>query len=122
MGEDAKGMVLPFKPLNITFSHMWYSVDFPKVSIDVCRAFPSRAERSHQRHGRTPPQLCTLLCRRVRHWASLLLFRDTQGADIPPDARKDGGAPRLYLLKVRCPTCCIMHSTCNSTACREESH
>ena len=25
----------------------------------------------------------------------------SQGADIPDDARKDGGAPRLYLLKVR---------------------
>ncbi len=33
MGDDAKGMVLPFKPLNLTFAHLWYSVDFPKVSM-----------------------------------------------------------------------------------------
>ena len=42
MGEDAKGMVLPFKPLNITFSHMWYSVDFPKVSFGMRYCCPSR--------------------------------------------------------------------------------
>ena len=39
----------------------------------------------------------------------------SQGADIPPDARKDGGAPRLYLLKVRRLTCFVTHSTCCST-------
>ena len=34
-GEEAKGMVLPFKPLNLTFAHLWYSVDFPKVSSGI---------------------------------------------------------------------------------------
>ena len=27
----AKGMVLPFRPLNMAFSHMYYSVDMPPV-------------------------------------------------------------------------------------------
>lgn len=27
-----KGMVLPFRPLNLAFSHMYYSVDLPPVS------------------------------------------------------------------------------------------
>ena len=30
--EKSKGMVLPFRPLNIAFSHMYYSVDLPSVS------------------------------------------------------------------------------------------
>ena len=29
----AKGMVLPFRPLNMAFSHMYYSVDMPSVSL-----------------------------------------------------------------------------------------
>ena len=31
--EKSKGMVLPFRPLNIAFSHMYYSVDLPSVSV-----------------------------------------------------------------------------------------
>ena len=30
--EKSKGMVLPFRPLNLAFSHMYYSVDLPPVS------------------------------------------------------------------------------------------
>ena len=30
--ERSKGMVLPFRPLNLAFSHMYYSVDLPPVS------------------------------------------------------------------------------------------
>ena len=30
--ERSKGMVLPFKQLNVAFSHMYYSVDLPSVS------------------------------------------------------------------------------------------
>ena len=29
--EKSKGMVLPFRPLNLAFSHMYYSVDLPPV-------------------------------------------------------------------------------------------
>lgn len=31
--EKSKGMVLPFRPLNMAFSHMYYSVDLPSVSL-----------------------------------------------------------------------------------------
>ena len=44
MGEAAKGMVLPFKPLNLTFVHLWYSVDFPKVGLRISCALPLLAE------------------------------------------------------------------------------
>jgi len=30
--EKSKGMVLPFRQLNVAFSHMYYSVDLPSVS------------------------------------------------------------------------------------------
>ena len=40
--EKSKGMVLPFRPLNMAFSHMYYSVDLPSV-----RAPPSAVEPSH---------------------------------------------------------------------------
>ena len=46
-------MVLPFEPLNISFLHLWYSVDLPS------------------------------------------------GMNAPSEASKDGGEPRLYLLKVQ---------------------
>ena len=37
--EKSKGMVLPFRPLNMAFSHMYYSVDLPSVSAPLL--FPS---------------------------------------------------------------------------------
>ena len=33
--EKSKGMVLPFRPLNMAFSHMYYSVDLPSVSAPL---------------------------------------------------------------------------------------
>ena len=32
----SKGMVLPFIPLNLTFSHLNYYVDLPKVCLNTC--------------------------------------------------------------------------------------
>jgi hypothetical protein len=32
-GASERGMVLPFRPLNLVFSHVYYSVDLPPVSI-----------------------------------------------------------------------------------------
>ena len=32
-GASVRGMVLPFRPLNLAFSHVYYSVDLPPVSI-----------------------------------------------------------------------------------------
>ena len=38
--EKSKGMVLPFRPLNIAFSHMYYSVDLPSVSVSCLLLAP----------------------------------------------------------------------------------
>ena len=109
-GQQAdRGMVLPFEPLAMSFSHIWCAeCKLPQdllachrwCNLSCCRqeetSFGCRLVLGKSCHIVILPAVC------IRYSVPM-----PAGMEPGPDATKDGGKPRLHLLKVwrsHCPS------------------
>ena len=72
LSGNSRGMTLPFQPLNLAFSHMYYSVDMPSVCLSEFLPCNSCTQKS----AMLPSASCAILVTLRHGKAGCVLFRE----------------------------------------------